>query len=98
MYKRQAVASIPDIIELRSISRLGLSVITVVFKDDVDVYWARQQLGERLREAEENIPEGMAKIELAPISTGLGEIYPVSYTHLDVYKRQIITRDVTIML
>ena len=70
-----AVASIPDIIELRSISRLGLSVITVVFKDDVDIYWARQQLGERLREAEENIPEGMAKIELAPISTGLGEIY-----------------------
>ncbi len=70
-----AVASIPDIIELRSISRLGLSVITVVFKDDVDLYWARQQLSERLREAEENIPAGMAKIELAPISTGLGEIY-----------------------
>ncbi len=70
-----AVANIPDIIELRSISRLGLSVITVVFKDNVDVYWARQQLGERLREAEEVIPAGMAKIELAPISTGLGEIY-----------------------
>jgi heavy metal efflux system protein len=70
-----AVANIPDIIELRSISRLGLSVITVVFKDDVDVYWARQQLSERLKEAEEDIPEGLAKIELAPISTGLGEIY-----------------------
>jgi cobalt-zinc-cadmium resistance protein CzcA len=70
-----AVANIPDIIELRSISRLGLSVITVVFKDDVDVYWARQQLSERLKEAEEVIPPGLAKIELAPISTGLGEIY-----------------------
>jgi cobalt-zinc-cadmium resistance protein CzcA len=70
-----AVANIPDIIELRSISRLGLSVVTVVFKDDVDVYWARQQLTERLKEAEEAIPEGLAKIELAPISTGLGEIY-----------------------
>lgn len=70
-----AVANIPDIIELRSISRLGLSVVTVVFKDDVDIYWARQQLNERLREAEESIPEGLAKIELAPISTGLGEIY-----------------------
>ena len=70
-----AVASIPEIIELRSISRLGLSVVTVVFKDDVDVYWARQQLGERLKEAEDNIPPGLAKIELAPISTGLGEIY-----------------------
>jgi len=70
-----AVANIPDIIELRSISRLGLSVVTVVFNDDVDVYWARQQLSERLKEAEEAIPAGMAKIELAPISTGLGEIY-----------------------
>ncbi len=70
-----AVANIPDIIELRSISRLGLSVISIVFKDGVDVYWARQQLSERLKEAEENIPPGLAKIELAPISTGLGEIY-----------------------
>ena len=70
-----AVANIPDIIELRSISRLGLSVITVVFKDDVDVYWARQQLSERIKEAEEVIPAGLAKVELAPISSGLGEIY-----------------------
>ncbi len=70
-----AVANIPDIIELRSISRLGLSVITVVFKEGVDVYWARQQLNERLKEAEESIPAGLAKIELAPISSGLGEIY-----------------------
>lgn len=70
-----AVASIPDIVELRSISRLGLSVVTVVFKDGVDIYWARQQLSERLKEAEEVIPAGLAKIELAPISSGLGEIY-----------------------
>ena len=70
-----SVANIPDIIELRSISRLGLSVTTVVFKDNVDVYWARQQLGERLQEAEQAIPQGLAKIELAPISSGLGEIF-----------------------
>jgi len=70
-----AVANIPDIIELRSISRLGLSVVTVVFKDDIDLYWARQQLSERLKEAEDAIPAGLAKIELAPISSGLGEIY-----------------------
>jgi len=70
-----AVANIPDIIELRSISRLGLSVVTVVFKDKVDVYWARQQLSERLKEAEDVIPPGVAEIELAPVSTGLGEIY-----------------------
>jgi cobalt-zinc-cadmium resistance protein CzcA len=70
-----SVANIPDIIELRSISRLGLSVITVVFEDGVDIYWARQQLSERLKEAEESIPSGLAQISLAPISTGLGEIY-----------------------
>jgi len=70
-----AVANIPDITELRSISRLGLSVITVVFKDGVDVYWARQQLSERIKEAEDVIPPGLAKIELAPISSGLGEIF-----------------------
>src|SRR5512145_880155 len=70
-----AVANIPDIVELRSISRLGLSVITIVFKDGVDIYWARQQLSERLKEAEDFIPAGLAQIELAPISTGLGEIY-----------------------
>ncbi len=70
-----AVANIPDIIELRSISRLGLSLITVVFKDDIDIYWARQQLSERLKDAEDVIPAGLAKIELAPISSGLGEIF-----------------------
>jgi len=70
-----AVANIPDIVELRSISRLGLSVVTVVFKENVDIYWARQQLTERLREAEEAIPAGLAKIELAPVSSGLGEIF-----------------------
>jgi heavy metal efflux pump (cobalt-zinc-cadmium) len=70
-----AVANIPDIVELRSISRLGLSVVTVVFKDNTDIYWARQQLSERLKEAEEAIPPGVAKTELAPISSGLGEIY-----------------------
>lgn len=70
-----AVANIPDIVELRSISRLGLSVVTVVFEDGADIYWARQQLTERLKEAEDVIPEGVASISLAPISTGLGEIY-----------------------
>jgi heavy metal efflux system protein len=78
-----AVANIPDIIELRSISRLGLSVVTVVFEDGVDVYWARQQLSERLKEAEDAIPAGLAQISLAPISTGLGEIFQY---HLAVEK------------
>jgi cobalt-zinc-cadmium resistance protein CzcA len=70
-----SVANIPDVIELRSISRLGLSVVTIVFKDDVDIYKARQLVGERLKEAESQIPDGLAKPELAPVSSGLGEIY-----------------------
>lgn len=71
----QSLANIPDLIEIRSISRFGLSVITVVFDDKVDVYFARQLINERLKEAEEQIPEGMGKPELAPVSTGLGEVY-----------------------
>ncbi|NWJ52114.1 MAG: CusA/CzcA family heavy metal efflux RND transporter [Bacteroidetes bacterium] len=70
-----SVANIPDVIELRSISRLGLSVVTIVFKDNVDIYKARQLVGERLKEAEDQIPEGLGKPELAPVSSGLGEIY-----------------------
>jgi len=70
-----SVSNIPDKVELRSISRLGLSVVTVVFKDNVDIYWARQQITERLKEAEEVIPQGVTTPELAPISTGLSEIY-----------------------
>lgn len=71
----QAVATIPDREEVRSFSRFGLSVVTIVFSDDVDVYWARQQVSERLREAESQIPPGVGRPELAPVSTGLGEIY-----------------------
>lgn len=71
----QKLTNIPDLIELRSISRFGLSVVTAVFDDDVDIYFARQLINEKLKEAEENIPEGMGKPELAPITTGLGEIY-----------------------
>lgn len=70
-----AMANIPDVIEKRSISRSGLSVITLVFHDNTDIYWARQQVSEKLKEAEEVIPEGMGQLYLAPITTGLGEIY-----------------------
>jgi cobalt-zinc-cadmium resistance protein CzcA len=66
--------AIPGVVELRSISRFGLSVITVVFNDDIDIYWARQQINERLKAAEDLIPAGFGTPELAPISTGLGEI------------------------
>lgn len=71
----QAVKPIANITELRSISRFGLSVVTVVFTENTDIYWARAQISEKLKEAEENIPTGVGKPELAPVSTGLGEIY-----------------------
>jgi cobalt-zinc-cadmium resistance protein CzcA len=71
----QTLANLPDLEEMRSISRFGLSVITVVFEDGVDIYFARQLINERLKEAEEQIPKGIGTPELAPVSTGLGEIY-----------------------
>jgi len=71
----KSLANLPDIIEMRSFSRFGLSVITVVFKDNIDIYFARQLIGEKLKQAEKNIPESMGKPELAPVTTGLGEIY-----------------------
>jgi len=71
----QSVKSIPRVVELRSISRFGLSVVTVVFEEDVDIYWARAQISERIKEAEEIIPESLGTPEMSPISTGLGEIY-----------------------
>lgn len=71
----QSIANLPDLEETRSISRFGLSVITVVFKENVDVYFARQLINEKLKEAEENIPQGIGTPQLAPVSTGLGEVY-----------------------
>lgn len=70
-----AMSNISQVVEKRSISRSGISVITLVFHDNTDIYWARQQISERLKEAEERIPEGMGQLSLAPITTGLGEIY-----------------------
>jgi heavy metal efflux system protein len=71
----QTMKTIPKIVEMRSFSRFGLSVITLVFEEDVDIYWARQQMSEKLKDAERLIPKGAGIPELAPISTGLGEIY-----------------------
>ena len=70
-----AMKNLPDLAELRSISKFGISVVTVVFDDNVEIYFARNLVFQKLKEAEENIPEGLGKPELAPVSTGLGEIY-----------------------
>ena len=71
----QATRNIPGMIEQRSFSRFGLSLVTLVFKDDIDIYWARQQVSERLVTVKSQMPEGMGIPELGPLTTGLGEIY-----------------------
>ena len=60
----KAVATIPDVVELRSVSRFGLSVVTVVFNENVDIYRARQQISEKLRDAEKQIPAGVGEPEM----------------------------------
>ncbi len=71
----QATANIAGITELRSFSRFGLSLVTIVFNDETDVYWARQQVSERLNQVKSLIPSEIGEPQLGPISTGLGEIY-----------------------
>lgn len=70
-----AMSGLPDIEEIRSVSKFGLSAVTVVFDDSVDTYFARQLVLERLTQAREQIPENIGSPEMGPISTGLGEIY-----------------------
>ena len=71
----QANNNIPGLHEIRSFSRFGLSLVTIVFDDDVDVYWARQQVSERIQNVKGQIPQGVGVPELGPVTTGLGEIY-----------------------
>lgn len=69
-----AMAGIPDLELTRSISRYGLSQVTIVFKDGTDIYWARQQINQRIQEAQPELPAQIAPT-MSPVSTGLGEIY-----------------------
>jgi len=71
----QATRNVPGIVEQRSFSRFGLSLVTLVFNDDIDIYWARQQVSERLITVKSQMPEGMGIPELGPLTTGLGEVY-----------------------
>lgn len=71
----QANSNISGLKEIRSFSRFGLSLVTIVFEDNVDIYWARQQVAERLQQVQSQIPLGIGTPGLGPISTGLGEIY-----------------------
>jgi cobalt-zinc-cadmium resistance protein CzcA len=69
-----AMAGLPRLLETRSISRYGLSQVTVIFEDGTDIYFARQQVNERILEARDHLPTGIAP-SMGPIATGLGEIF-----------------------
>jgi cobalt-zinc-cadmium resistance protein CzcA len=84
----QANNNIKGLKEIRSFSRFGLSLVTIVFNDDVDVYWARQQVAERLQQVQTEIPEGVGSISLGPVTTGLGEIYQYSLRAKPGYEKQ----------
>ena len=70
-----AMNGIPKVKEVRSISQLGLSVVILIFEEGTDIYWARQQVGERLEQVQGEIPPGFGAPVLGPIATGLGEIF-----------------------
>ena len=70
-----SLQNLPDVEEVRSVSKFGLSAITVVFDDHVDIYFARQLVAQRLQEAKDALPPGIPEPEMGPVSTGLGEIY-----------------------
>lgn len=71
----QAMANVPGIEEIRSFSRFGLSLVTIVFNDETDVYWARQQVSERLQMVRSEIPADAGNPFMGPVTTGLGEIF-----------------------
>lgn len=90
-----SMGNIPKVVERRSLSRSGLSVVTLVFKDDADIYWARQQIAEQISQAD--IPSELGKPEMAPISTGLGEIYQYTLHTKPGYEKKYSLTDLRTM-
>ncbi len=71
----KALSNVQGVVEMRSFSRFGISVITIVFNENVSVYFARQLISEKLKDAEQQIPKGVGTPEMGPVTTGLGEVY-----------------------
>lgn len=71
----KALSNVQGVVEMRSFSRFGISVITIVFNESVSVYFARQLISEKLKDAEQQIPKGTGTPEMGPVTTGLGEVY-----------------------
>src|SRR5262245_16169857 len=78
-----SMSGLPGVILVQSVSKYGLSYVALYFRDDIDIYFARRLVSERLPELREAIPEQMAVPEMGPISTGLGEIYQFKVTAPD---------------
>lgn len=83
-----AMANLPGVVEIRSTSRFGLSVATIVFEEEMGTYLPRQLVSEKLVEVREEIPEGFGKISMGPISTGLGEIFQYTLAVDSAYSDQ----------
>ena len=89
----QANSNISGMKAIRSFSRFGLSLVTIVFDDDTDIYWARQQVAERLQQLQGTIPADIGVPELGPVSTGLGEIYQYVVRTKPGYEKQYDATD-----
>lgn len=87
------LSNIPNLIEIRSFSRFGLSIVTVVFTDATDIYWARQQIAERLIAVNTQIPPGVGTPTLAPVTTGLGEIFQYTVVPKKGYEHRYTLSD-----
>lgn len=96
-----SMSGLPGITEIRSVSRFGLSVVYVFFKEDLDIYFARRLVMERLPQAREAIPPGFGSPEMGPISTGLGEIFQFEIKGTDqsaMELRSILDWDIALKL
>lgn len=87
------MANLPGVLEIRSISKFGLSVVTIVFEDKMGTYLPRQLIAEKIKSASEKIPEGFGSPEMGPITTGLGEIYQYILDVKPGYKGKYSTAD-----
>ena len=81
-----ANSNISGLHEIRSFSRFGLSIVTIVFDDGIDIYWARQQVAERLQQVQADLPKGIGSVSMGPVTTGLGEIYQYSVRAKEGYE------------
>lgn len=89
-----AMTGLPGLVEMRSLNKSGLSIITLVFTDATDVYFARQLVTERLIEVTPRMPQGIVPV-LGPVSTGLGEVYQYTLEHPDDGRRELTQQELT---